>query len=358
MKKILLNEIKIFLSKGALVGDCFGRDLEGIWSPNLENLLHEIKNLKSSSSNKNIAIKKVFTDDTALTNAICESLIENKKLDILHMCQSFIQTFEKEPSRGYAMGAINHFKLLSLTNSDGELEQKCFYYAFKMFNNSGSFGNGGAMRCAPIALYSLHRTEQEMIIFSKLITMLTHTHFKAVLGTHLLCFAIRNLLHSTKENFNLEIFLNKILGFIQSAETKFDKEDEEILENLNLFSEEIQKSFLIYYEQKKVFTKKYKPESNVSNAYFEMMLKIRDIYNKCKENTIINLGSFYNKVSFCNVEALYSVPVAVLAFLIASDPMCSNEVNTKLKSNNSFEEFARVERVILYACSFGGYFFN
>jgi hypothetical protein len=47
--------------------------------------------------------------------------------------------------------------------------------------------------------------------------------------------------------------------------------------------------------------------------------------------------------------------MGLFAFMVASDPRCSNEVNQKLNSKNSFKEYHPIERVIFYAAAlFGG----
>jgi hypothetical protein len=62
----------------------------------------------------------------------------------------------------------------------------------------------------------------------------------------------------------------------------------------------------------------------------------------------------HKHVATCGISALESVPVALFAFVIASDPKCSNELNYKLNSLDAFTEFKPIERVIFYAISFGG----
>ena len=46
--------------------------------------------------------------------------------------------------------------------------------------------------------------------------------------------------------------------------------------------------------------------------------------------------------------------MGLFAFIVASDPKCSNEVNYKLNSKDAFKEYNPIERVIFYAISFGG----
>lgn len=65
-----------------------------------------------------------YTDDSAMTRALAESLIEKRDLDIIDVARRFAQSYQKEPERGYGPGAASvsmlywicayTFRLLSL----------------------------------------------------------------------------------------------------------------------------------------------------------------------------------------------------------------------------------------------------
>nr|CAH8841638.1 unnamed protein product [Trichobilharzia regenti] len=51
-----------------------------------------------------------------------------------------------------------------------------YKYAAELFDGTGSYGNGGAMRAAPAALYALRFSEYDLERFIVDVTRLTHTH--------------------------------------------------------------------------------------------------------------------------------------------------------------------------------------
>ena len=122
--------------QGSLVGDCLGRRFEGIWGPNLIEILDDYRiqkekyaeyendlELEDTSANNRI---ENFTDDTALTKAICLSIINNYEINVIDIANQFQNTHIKEPNRGYASGAVCLLKRLSGFKKNNELFSKCY----------------------------------------------------------------------------------------------------------------------------------------------------------------------------------------------------------------------------------------
>lgn len=87
-----------------------------------------------------------YTDDTAMMIALAESIIENKgAIDPIKLAWKFVETYEKEPWRGYGPGPPRIFRLIK--RGEGPLELD------KRFYPGGSYGNGAAMRIAPVGLF-------------------------------------------------------------------------------------------------------------------------------------------------------------------------------------------------------------
>jgi ADP-ribosylglycohydrolase len=142
-----------------LIGDCIGKRFEGIWGPNMNEMLDDFKLLKermneldasesSCDESYNIFINdnlKKYTDDTALTRAVCDSLLDKGELDVVDMALTLQQTYFREPNRGYTSGAINIFKKFHKLKSTNQLAECCFLPAMELFNGEGSFGNGGGI---------------------------------------------------------------------------------------------------------------------------------------------------------------------------------------------------------------------
>jgi len=86
-----------------------------------------------------------YTENTAMTIAVAESLIEHKDFHYWHMAELFLKKYEQEPWRRYGHTITRVFRLMR----NGKL-------GFGMIDRDlfaeGSFGNGAAMRVAPVGL--------------------------------------------------------------------------------------------------------------------------------------------------------------------------------------------------------------
>ncbi len=86
-----------------------------------------------------------YTDDTHMTLGVAQSLVECGGFDEAHMLQRFIDNYDQEPWRGYGPGPPRVFRMVK----EGV---PCIEAARRLYDG-GSFGNGGAMRVAPIGLF-------------------------------------------------------------------------------------------------------------------------------------------------------------------------------------------------------------
>lgn len=85
------------------------------------------------------------TDDTAMACSIVEVLAHAERIDQDMLAERFAARFTAEPNRGYGGGAM---QLLSAIARGADWRQ-----AARALFGGGSFGNGGAMRAAPIGAY-------------------------------------------------------------------------------------------------------------------------------------------------------------------------------------------------------------
>ncbi len=88
-----------------------------------------------------------YTDDTAMAIGLAESINRTGKIDSKDLGDRFSKNFFREPWRGYASGPPAIFSLVERTGISYEEAAR------RLFAGSGSFGNGGAMRIAPLALF-------------------------------------------------------------------------------------------------------------------------------------------------------------------------------------------------------------
>ncbi|MFP4641025.1 MAG: ADP-ribosylglycohydrolase family protein [Dehalococcoidia bacterium] len=75
---------------------------------------------------------------------IAQSLIQCKGFDGEHMAWQFMENFSKEPFRGYGPGPPRIFRMIKDGVPWGEASERIY--------RGGSYGNGGAMRIAPVGL--------------------------------------------------------------------------------------------------------------------------------------------------------------------------------------------------------------
>lgn len=53
-----------------------------------------------------------YTDDSAMTKCLAESLIEKKNLDLVDVVKKFVKSYYREPNRGYGQSVITVSKYL------------------------------------------------------------------------------------------------------------------------------------------------------------------------------------------------------------------------------------------------------
>jgi ribonuclease HIII len=114
-----------------------------------------------------------WTDDTHMALSIVEILKTHQHIDQDELAKAFARRYKKEPDRGYAGGAHRLLNNIAMGANWREISPKLF--------GNGSFGNGGAMRAAPIGGFfynDLKRTAME----AELSAEVTHTHIEGKAG--------------------------------------------------------------------------------------------------------------------------------------------------------------------------------
>lgn len=144
---------------GVAVGDSFGAFFEGRPGPVSREHIDRVE-------------RGVFpwhhTDDTAMTIALADSLLSVGDLDQDHVAGCFARHWEREPARGYGSGTA--FLLAQI--SDGEHWKTA---AADQFGGQGSYGNGAAMRVAPVALHAAGDPDLSAAL-GRSSAEVTHTH--------------------------------------------------------------------------------------------------------------------------------------------------------------------------------------
>ena len=165
-----MNHGKITLAKfvgsliGTAIGDSLGAGREGF-----------------SGFKKVREVGTRYTDDTAMMIGVAESLIQCQGFDGEHMAKTFIRNYEREPWRGYGAGPPRVFSLIKQGVSWDKAAESIY--------PGGSFGNGAAMRIAPIGLlYWEDREKLREIAYKS--SRITHTHSLGAEGAALEAYAI------------------------------------------------------------------------------------------------------------------------------------------------------------------------
>ena len=183
---------------GAAIGDALGARREGRGMSRGEDIASLAERLE----------QLIYTDDTHMTIGIAESLIESKGFNGEHMAQTFIKNYEAEPWRGYGPGPPRIFGMIK----GGE----AWYSAANRLYQGGSFGNGSAMRVAPVGLlYS--NSPEKLREFAHKSSTITHFHELGKEGAALQACAVALALNTpSDEDIDKEAFLSRLQNFVHN----------------------------------------------------------------------------------------------------------------------------------------------
>jgi len=163
-----------------------------------------------------------YTDDTAMAIGLATSLVNKGYLDGQDLGETFRRNFEREPWRGYAAGPPTIFTMVrSLGIPYAQAAQS-------LFGGSGSFGNGAAMRIAPLGLF-FHDSLQiyEHACGS---AEVTHSHPVGKDGAALQARAVaQGVKLDPQKDFFVNLFVRDLIDFSRTNEIR---EKMELLEEL------------------------------------------------------------------------------------------------------------------------------
>lgn len=156
-----------------------------------------------------------------MMRSVAKFLTDKPEPDYKFAARLFTIEYFKQPKRGYGEGVVDVFH--KLKNSKFE---DVFKPAAEQFMGSGSYGNGGAMRIAPVALY-FYDNPKMMIDVATKITKITHTNILGINGAILQCLAIQQaLLLDPKSTIEPRKFCRELYRKIKKIESA-DIEDQE-----------------------------------------------------------------------------------------------------------------------------------
>jgi ADP-ribosylglycohydrolase len=115
-----------------------------------------------------------WTDDTAMAISLVQIMLRYGAIDQDRLASSFGITYRYDPDRGY--GAAMH-ELLPLYLEGGEWRQ----LAGQLFSGEGSYGNGAAMRVAPVGAFFADDLDQA-VEQARISAEVTHAHWEGIAG--------------------------------------------------------------------------------------------------------------------------------------------------------------------------------
>ncbi|PAA72290.1 hypothetical protein BOX15_Mlig006517g1, partial [Macrostomum lignano] len=168
----------------ALAGDCLGAQFE--FSPRRSSF-RTVWLAFDANMRERRRWPLVYTDDTALTRAVCESLVDCRgRVEPASLARSLTDAYFKATDRGYGAAAGGVFEDLRDANFADP-----FGPAAALFEGRGSYGNGGAMRAAPLGLIGAAAAAAPNAEEVHLATRVTHSNALALAGARLMAAAVR-----------------------------------------------------------------------------------------------------------------------------------------------------------------------
>jgi poly(ADP-ribose) glycohydrolase ARH3 len=188
---------------GCFLGDSFGAGFEGM-TPDMARTHLNIISEK---------FPRTYTDDTDMTLALAESIVESGKVDPEDIAQKFSEHCDL--ARGYGIGAIK--AILALRSG------AAWHQVSRVLFEKGSFGNGAAMRVSPVGLFYHHDIET----LRKSATdqaNITHTHPLGQWGAVMQASSVRlALLEDPQKSLNKEELIIELREVLWPGPVEYQK---------------------------------------------------------------------------------------------------------------------------------------
>jgi poly(ADP-ribose) glycohydrolase ARH3 len=160
---------------GLAVGDAVGAPFEGLSSDNIYWGYGTGPTLLELPDRESL----YYTDDTEMMVGVAETLVGHGRIEEEPLCRAFAVNYH--PERGYGRGARLVIEAMAEGGDWRQMASSHF--------PGGSFGNGAAMRVAPIGLLFNHDLDRVMEE-ARLSALPTHIHPLGIEGAQLLAVAV------------------------------------------------------------------------------------------------------------------------------------------------------------------------
>lgn len=191
---------------GLAIGDALGAPVEGLG----EDLIHSMAPVSELVNNPSGGTL-FYTDDTQMTIGVAETLVRCGEIREQELCSAFARNYD--PARGYGQGARRVIEAMATGDNWQELAATLF--------PGGSYGNGAAMRVAPVGLLfcdDLERVAAEAEESARP----THVHPLGIDGARLIALAVALALRGGP--FDREQFLTELHHWAQTEEFEWQLE--------------------------------------------------------------------------------------------------------------------------------------
>jgi len=182
---------------GTAVGDAVGAGFEGL-------RMAEPEAIEAATAGKELL---VYTDDTHMMIGMTESLVYREGFDGEHMAHTFARNYEREPWRGYGPGPPQIFRMIRAGEAWDKAAEKVY--------RGGSYGNGSAMRIAPVGVF-YHDDFAMLKEVAYKSSQITHSHELGKEGAALQACAVALAMNlETAEALGTREFLAKLGEFVK-----------------------------------------------------------------------------------------------------------------------------------------------
>jgi ADP-ribosylglycohydrolase len=153
-----------------------------------------------------------WTDDTNMALSIVECLGAFEEIDQNYLAESFADRFNI--ARKYGTGALVLINAIG-NGTPWRLASRA------MFGGGGSFGNGSAMRIAPLGAYFANDMEA-VLEQAVLASEITHSHTEGIAGGIAVAVAAAQAVHFSEQGTvpGVETFLESVSSFVPDSEVR------------------------------------------------------------------------------------------------------------------------------------------
>lgn len=160
---------------GQSIGDAVGSPIEGMAPDMIYQFFGDSQALMQVPADRELH----YTDDTEMMIGVAETLCDHGRIIEERLVERFVANLN--PARGYGPGAIRVLQVMSEGGNWKHLTETMF--------PGGSYGNGAAMRVAPVGLL-FHSDLDRVWHEARLSALPTHVHPMGIEGAQLLAVAV------------------------------------------------------------------------------------------------------------------------------------------------------------------------